>query len=107
MSYCPSYPPCTINGSSINASAVLNQVVSVDASTIRIVGEENVILVEYDRHQTDVKATKESPAHVIHYFTPKKESFSNLKEYTGSKIVIQLNNDAGTEPLEITLKLCR
>jgi hypothetical protein len=85
----------------------LKEVVSVDASTISIVGEKGEILVEYDRHETVVEPTKESPAHRIHYFTPTEVSFTRLKEYTGPKITIRLNNDEGTEPLEITLNLRR
>lgn len=107
MSYCPSYPPCTISRSSVGADAVLNEIVSVDASTMVIVGEKGEILVEYDRQETVVESTKESPSHIIHYFTPTNASFSRMNGYKGSKIIIRLNNDEGTEPLEITLKLRR
>jgi hypothetical protein len=107
MPPCPSYPPCTLSRSSVDANTVLNEVASVDASTIAIVGEKGEILVEYDRHETVVEATKESPAHILHYFTPTDASSSRLDNYKGSKIIIQLNNDEGSEPLEITLKLRR
>ena len=107
MPYCPSYPPCTMSRSSVGADAVLNEIVSVDASTITIMDEKGVVLVEYDRHETLVESTKESPSHIIHYFTPTQVSISRLNDYKGSKIIMRLNNDEGTEPLEITLKLRR
>jgi len=93
--------------SSVGADAVLNEIASVDASTIAIIGEKGEILVEYDRHETRVESTSESPSHIIHYFTPTNASFSRLNDYKGSKIIMRLNNDEGTEPLEITLKLRR
>ncbi len=105
MPPCPSYPPCTLTRSSVDASSLLKEVVSVDASKIVIVGSKGEVLVEYDCHETVVEATTDSAPHLIHYFIPTEVSISRLKQYKGLKIIIQLNNDEGTEPLEVVLNL--
>lgn len=105
MPPCPTYPPCTLSRSSVDASSLLKEVVSVDASKIVIVGSKGELLVEYDRHETVVNETRDSASHIIHYFTPTEISATRLKQYNGSKIIIQLNNDEETEPLEVVLNL--
>jgi len=108
MPYCPTYPPCTLNpDNTVNSGTLLNPIVSVDSSKVVILGEKGEILVEYDRHVTNVEATDISPTRIIHYFIPTDPSSERLKQYTGSTVIMQLNNEDGSERLDLKLYLRR
>lgn len=108
MPACPSYPPCTLDRTNTtDASSLLRSVVSVDSSKISIVGEKGEPLVIYIRQEINIEATSYSPSHIIHYFTPDAESKERLLKYTGTRVIMKLSSEDGSESLELILNLRR